>query len=83
MKDFFKVSHLNQVLERVSEFPTVEIEKIALTDAVDRCLAEDIIADTDLPNFPRAVMDGYAVCASSVLQRIALPQAIVHWPASR
>jgi molybdopterin molybdotransferase len=66
MKNFFKVSNLNQVLESAAEFPIVEIEKIALTDAIDRRLAEDIIADADLPGFPRAVMDGYAVCASSV-----------------
>ena len=66
MKNFFKVSNLNQVLERAAEFPTVEVEKIVLKDAIDRHLAEDIISDTDLPGFPRAVMDGYAICASSV-----------------
>ena len=66
MKNFFKVSNLNQVLECATEFPMVEVEKIALTDAIDRRLAEDIISDADLPCFPRAVMDGYAICASSV-----------------
>jgi len=66
MKNFFKVSNLNQVLARASEFPTVEIETVALTDANGRWLAEDVIADADLPGFPRAVMDGYAVNASSV-----------------
>ncbi len=66
MKDFFKVSNLNQVLELCAEFPTVEIETIALTDAVDRHLAENIIADAVLPSFSRSVMDGYAICASSV-----------------
>jgi len=66
MKNFFKVSELSQVLQYAAELPTVKTEKIALTDAVDRCLAEDIIANADLPNFPRAVMDGYAINASSV-----------------
>ena len=33
---------------------------MALADACGRILAEDIIADTDLPPFDRAQMDGYA-----------------------
>lgn len=39
-------------------------EEIALTDALGRVLAEDVIADTDLPPFDRAQMDGYAVRAA-------------------
>jgi molybdenum cofactor synthesis domain-containing protein len=40
---------------------------VALDDACGRILAEDIIADTDLPPFDRAQMDGYAVRAADVL----------------
>lgn len=37
------------------------VEKVALADALGRVLAEDIVADSDLPPFDRAQMDGYAV----------------------
>ena len=36
-------------------------EEIALSDAVGRILAEDIVADMDLPPFDRSQMDGFAV----------------------
>jgi molybdopterin molybdotransferase len=38
-------------------------ERVKLEDALNRALAEDIIADTDLPPFDRSQMDGYAVRA--------------------
>src|SRR3954470_10070208 len=41
-------------------------ESIALAESVGRILAEDIVADTDLPPFDRAQMDGYAVRAADV-----------------
>jgi molybdopterin molybdotransferase len=40
------------------------IERVPLEDAVGRILAEDIVADTDLPPFDRSQMDGYAVLAA-------------------
>ena len=43
-----------------------ESEHVHLADAIGRILAEDIIADTDLPPFDRAQMDGYAVRAIDV-----------------
>ncbi len=36
-------------------------ERIALADSVGRVLAENVVADTDLPPFDRSQMDGYAV----------------------
>src|SRR6185503_11903589 len=39
---------------------------VALSESVGRVLAADIIADTDLPPFDRAQMDGYAVRAADV-----------------
>ena len=45
---------------------TLESESVALSDSMDRVLAEDIIADCDLPPFDRAQMDGYAVRAEDV-----------------
>lgn len=44
------------------------VEAIELTKARRRILAEDIIADTDLPPFDRAQMDGYAVRAADVTE---------------
>jgi molybdenum cofactor synthesis domain-containing protein len=43
--------------------PVLEPERIVLADALGRVLAEDVLADTDLPPFDRAQMDGYAVRA--------------------
>ena len=50
----------------LQQTPSVGTESVALTDALGRVLAEDIIADTDLPPFDRAQMDGYAVRAADV-----------------
>ena len=41
-------------------------DQAKLTSARGRILAEDIIADTDLPPFDRAQMDGYALRAADV-----------------
>ncbi|MBA2703848.1 MAG: hypothetical protein H0U60_08345 [Blastocatellia bacterium] len=38
-------------------------ERVELEDALSRFLAEDVIADSDLPPFDRSQMDGYAVRA--------------------
>jgi molybdenum cofactor synthesis domain-containing protein len=46
------------VKEQTKQLPA---ERVAVTDALSRVLAEDIVADSDLPPFDRAQMDGYAV----------------------
>lgn len=51
------------VLQQTSR---LEVESVPLNDSLGRILAEDIIADTDLPPFDRAQMDGYAVRAADV-----------------
>lgn len=65
MKEFFKVTDLEQVLEYKSDFPVVATEEVPLGDTAGRVLAADIVSDIDLPDFPRSTMDGYAVRASS------------------
>jgi len=35
-------------------------ERVGLSDALDRILAEDVTADMDIPPFDKATMDGYA-----------------------
>ena len=41
--------------------PELGTERVALVDSVGRVLAENIVADSDLPPFDRSQMDGYAV----------------------
>src|SRR5437764_14818152 len=60
---------LQIVLDQTTSLPA---ESVALVDALGRILAEDIVADTDLPPFDRAQMDGYAVRAHDVVQTPAL-----------
>jgi molybdenum cofactor synthesis domain-containing protein len=49
---------LNIIDKNVNSLGT---ERIDLSQAVGRILAEDIVADTDLPPFDRSQMDGYAL----------------------
>ena len=42
-------------------------ETVRLSDTVGRILAENILADTDMPPFDRSQMDGYAVIANDTL----------------
>ena len=51
------------VLAQTSALP---VESVAISESIGRILAEDIVADTDLPPFDRAQMDGYAVRAADV-----------------
>ncbi|MBU0995746.1 MAG: molybdopterin molybdotransferase MoeA [Proteobacteria bacterium] len=65
MKDFFKVTPLEDVLKLISGTDRVEMEPVDLFCAQGRVLAVDVIADMDLPPFSRSTMDGYAVKAAS------------------
>ncbi len=51
------------VLDRTAK---LEPESVNLNDTLGRVLTEDIVADSDLPPFDRAQMDGYAVRAADV-----------------
>ncbi len=65
MKEFFKVIDLDQVAAYITQFPKVGTETVALSQTMGRILADDIIADIDLPDFRRATMDGFAVQGAS------------------
>jgi molybdenum cofactor synthesis domain-containing protein len=43
-------------------------ETVRLEDALARVLAQDVVADSDLPPFDRAQMDGYALLATDTAQ---------------
>ena len=51
------------VLDQTTSLP---VESAALADSLGRILAEDVVADSDLPPFDRAQMDGYAIRAADV-----------------
>jgi len=50
----------------LQQTPKLETDSVELSDSLGRVLAEEIIADSDLPPFDRAQMDGYAVRAEDV-----------------
>jgi molybdopterin biosynthesis enzyme len=41
--------------------PSRRVERVDLLDALGRILAEDISSPTNIPPFPRSMVDGYAV----------------------
>lgn len=44
-----------------------DVEPVGLHDALDRVLAEDVVADFDVPPFRNSAMDGYAVRAADTV----------------
>jgi molybdenum cofactor synthesis domain-containing protein len=58
------INNAIRIIER--ETGRLGSERVSLEAAVGRILAQDIVADTDLPPFDRSQMDGYAVVAADV-----------------
>lgn len=65
MKDFFQVLDIQSVLALKESFEPVEAQTVGLDDALGRILAQEVVAEDDIPGFDRATMDGYAVAAST------------------
>jgi molybdopterin molybdotransferase len=64
MADLLNVeAALAHILQRFAALPA---EPIALTGALGRVLAEDIVSDINLPPFANSSMDGYAIRAGDV-----------------
>jgi molybdopterin molybdotransferase len=61
--EFFRLQTRQEVLAWYPRFAAVDSEEISLEQALGRVLAEDLPAPEDVPGFPRASMDGYAVQA--------------------
>jgi len=59
---------LESALEKIEKFsePVVSIEKVGLSEALSRFLAEDIVATCDVPPHDNSAVDGYAVCHSDL-----------------
>ena len=65
MKEFFKVTELDQVLSYVDMFDPVGVEEVSIFDTPGRILAENVKSGENIPNFDRSTMDGFAIRASS------------------
>jgi molybdopterin molybdotransferase len=63
LTEFFRVVTPGRILEMFPSFGRLGSETVRLQDSLGRVLAEAIIASEDLPPWPRATMDGYAVRA--------------------
>jgi len=60
-----EISKAMKIIKR--ETRPLGAERVALEDAVGRVIAEDILADSDMPPFERSQMDGYAVKAADTM----------------
>src|SRR3954462_1375043 len=66
MKELFRVLTPTDALAELHAklAPRGDAERVPLAQALDRVLAQDLIAPLDLPDFPRSTMDGFAVRAA-------------------
>ncbi|MGQ9928353.1 MAG: molybdopterin molybdotransferase MoeA [Chloroflexaceae bacterium] len=66
MPELFQVVTIAEANARLARHlaPLARVETLALHEALDRVLAEDLYAPVDLPAFPRSTVDGFAVRAA-------------------
>ena len=65
-KVFRELVTLEEAFQKIMETfkpRPLDMEKVPLTEALGRVLAEDVYSPLDVPSFDRATMDGYAVRA--------------------
>lgn len=60
---FFRLKTREEVLALYPRFSPTAPENVGLLEASGRVLAKTVVAPEDLPSFPKAAMDGYAVRA--------------------
>ena len=65
MKEFFKVITVEDAIGFRTRFDRMQTEFVPLADSLGRILAAEVRSDIDLPDFPRSIMDGFAVKGSS------------------
>ena len=65
MKEFFKVITVEDAIGFRTRFTRMQTEIVPLSDSLGRVLAKEVQSDIDLPDFPRSIMDGFAVKGSS------------------
>lgn len=63
---FGRLATLGEVFDLLyAHLPALGVETVPLVGALHRVLAEDVAAGIDVPHFPKAAMDGYAVRAEN------------------
>jgi len=60
----------------LADVTPVTAERVALTDAAGRVLAEDVTAQLDVPPYTNSAMDGYALRAADAGERLEVSQRI-------
>jgi molybdopterin molybdotransferase len=63
MKGFFKVQTPEQLYKKMDRFKPLASEKVRIEESLHRVLSEDIVSTTNLPEFPRSTVDGFALKA--------------------
>jgi molybdopterin molybdotransferase len=63
MKGFFKVQTPEQLYAKMDRFKPLTPEKVRIEESLHRVLSEDIVSTTNLPEFPRSTVDGFALKA--------------------
>jgi len=63
MKEFFNVQTPDQLYRKMDRFRALSSEKVSLEDSLHRVLHEDMLSPSNLPEFPRSTVDGFAVRA--------------------
>ncbi|MEM2780742.1 MAG: molybdopterin-binding protein [Candidatus Bathyarchaeia archaeon] len=58
-----KIEEAKRVIQRHFEIKPLGVEETPLLEAFNRVLAEDVVAEIDVPPFSRSTVDGYAVKA--------------------
>jgi molybdopterin molybdotransferase len=72
------------VQERIGQAnPTPPVETMSLEEVRGRVLAEDVVADRDLPPFHRAIRDGYALRAADLSALPAVLRCVGEVPAGQ
>ena len=63
MKGFFRVQTPQQLLQKLNRFKPLSFEEVPLEESLHRVLAEDVTSPINLPEFPRSIVDGFALKA--------------------
>ncbi len=70
LRGFQKLTSVDEALKKwfnVLKIAKPEAELVLLDKALNRVLAEDVVAEENLPRFDRSAVDGYALTAESTL----------------
>jgi len=64
-KKLLSFNEAKQILEKTVSVKPIGIEKVSLSNAHNRVLAQDIVSPINIPPFTRSTVDGYAVKAAN------------------